>query len=72
MEWDDEAVAMVAKAPRFVRRFAVGNLEDYAQQNGYDRVTEAVVREQMAAAGVGGVDGAGSTGRLRRLFGRKS
>ena len=71
MEWDDAAVAMVAKAPRFVRRFAVGNLEDYAQQNGYDRVTEAVVREQMAAAGVGGVDGGGSGGRLKRLFGRK-
>jgi uncharacterized protein (DUF169 family) len=58
MEWDDDAVAMVAKAPGFVRKFAVGNLEDYAEQNGYERVTADVVREQMEAAGVGGMAGA--------------
>lgn len=72
MEWDDEAVAMVAKAPGFVRKFAVGNVEDYAQAEGHDRVTAAVVREQMEAAGVGGM--AGATGRagglLRSLFRR--
>jgi uncharacterized protein (DUF169 family) len=72
MEWDDEAVAMVAKAPGFVRKFAVGNLEDYAEQNGYDRVTAAVVREQMEAAGVGGMTGAtrNAGGMLRSLFRR--
>jgi uncharacterized protein (DUF169 family) len=74
MEWDDEAVAMVAKAPRFVRRFAVGNVEDFAEQNGYDRVTGAVVKEQMEAAGVGGMaDGNGPDGlrgRITRLFKR--
>jgi uncharacterized protein (DUF169 family) len=72
MEWDAEAVAMVAKAPGFVRKFAVGNVEDYAASEGYDRVTAAVVREQMEAAGVGGMAGATgrATGLLKSLFRR--
>ncbi len=64
MEWDDEALDMVSKAPGFVRKFAVGNVEDFASSNGYDRVTAAVVREQMENAGVGGMT-AGS--KLRGL-----
>jgi uncharacterized protein (DUF169 family) len=72
MEWDDDAVAMVAKAPRFVRKFAVGNVEDFAEQNGYDRVTAAVVKEQMDAAGVGGMadENGNRRGFLSRLFKR--
>jgi uncharacterized protein (DUF169 family) len=76
MEWDDDAVAMVVKAPKFVRRFAVGNVEDFAAENGYDRVTGAVVREQMEAAGVGGMasgDGEGGRGNwFSRLFRRST
>jgi uncharacterized protein (DUF169 family) len=71
MDWDDDAVAMVAKAPKFVRKFAVGNVEDFAEQNGYDRITAAVVQEQMDAAGVGGMAGGGNPIKgLGRLFGR--
>lgn len=52
MDWDKAAVDMVAKAPRFVRSFAVGNVEDYAQEHGHKLITEAVVKEQMENAGV--------------------
>lgn len=52
MDWDKAAVEMVAKAPRFVRGFAVGNIEDYAQEHGHTLITEAVVKEQMENAGV--------------------
>lgn len=52
MEWDEVAINMVAQAPRFVRGFAVGNIEDYAQDNGHSRVTEDVVKAQMENAGV--------------------
>jgi len=71
MDWDDDAVEMVAKAPKFVRKFAVGNVEDFAAQNGYDRITGAVVKEQMEQAGVGGMGGGGNPVKgLGKLFGR--
>ena len=53
MDWEDDALEMIAKAPSFVRKFAVGNVEDYAVEQGYDLVTAGVVQEQMDAAGVG-------------------
>ena len=65
---------MIAKAPKFVRKFAVGNMEDFAEQNGYDRITAEVVKEQMAQAGIsgdGGPGGAGGGNPLKKLFGRK-
>ncbi len=73
MEWDVEAMDMVAKAPKFVRKFAVGNVEDFAAQNGHERVTLEVVKEQMDAAGMGGAGGTG-TGKvgLKSLFARRS
>ncbi|CAB4880483.1 unannotated protein [freshwater metagenome] len=74
MDWDEDAVAMIAKAPKFVRKFAVGNMEDFAEQNGYDRITAEVVKEQMAQAGIsgdGGPGGAGGGNPLKKLFGRK-
>ena len=73
MDWDDDAVEMVAKAPKFVRKFAVGNVEDFAAQNGYERVTGAVVKEQMDQAGVGGMGGSSGGNPIKglgRLFGR--
>jgi uncharacterized protein (DUF169 family) len=51
MDWDDDALAFVARAPRFVRRFAVGRVEDFAEAHEYDRVTLDVVHEQMDGAG---------------------
>lgn len=52
MDWDEDALREVGDAPKFVRRFAVGNVEDFANERGYERVTMAVVREQMENAGM--------------------
>jgi len=50
-------------------------MEDFAAQNGYDRITADVVKEQMAQAGVSGMGGpdgeGGSKNPLKRLFSRK-
>lgn len=43
----------MAEAPKFVRKFAVGNVEDFAEEKGYDCVTLAVVEEQMESSGMG-------------------
>ncbi len=51
MDWEADALDMVADAPKFVRGFAVGNVEDFAQQKSYTRITPSVVREQMDEAG---------------------
>ncbi len=53
MDWEDEALEMIAAAPKFVRKFAVGNVEDFAEAEGHDCVTVAVVEKQMETAGVG-------------------
>jgi uncharacterized protein (DUF169 family) len=53
MPWDEEALATVAKAPKFVRKFAVGNVEDFAEEKGYPLVTSAVVKEQADSVGMG-------------------
>lgn len=53
MDWEVEAVELVAKSPRFVRGFAVGNIEDFAEEKGYPLITRAVIEEQMESSGVG-------------------
>jgi uncharacterized protein (DUF169 family) len=53
MDWDEEALELISEAPKFVRKFAVGNVEDFAEEKGYDCVTVAVVEEQMENAGMG-------------------
>jgi len=53
MPWDEEAMATIAKAPKFVRKFAVGNVEDFAEEKGYTRITQAVVKEQADSVGMG-------------------
>lgn len=53
MDWEEPALEQIAQAPKFVRKFAVGNVEDFAVENGYDLVTVAVVEEQMENAGMG-------------------
>jgi hypothetical protein len=76
MEWDDDALDFVARAPRFVRRFAVGRVEDFALDSGYRRVTLAVVEEQMEQAGtrdfMGGVGSDAPAGDEHAKRGRKS
>lgn len=53
MPWDEEALATIAKAPKFVRKFAVGNVEDFAEEKSYPLVTATVVREQADSVGMG-------------------
>lgn len=45
-------MATIAKAPKFVRKFAVGNVEDFAEEKAYPLITAAVVKEQ-ADTGMG-------------------
>jgi uncharacterized protein (DUF169 family) len=51
MDWEDDALTMIGESPRFVRKFAVGNVEDFAQEKSYTRITTGVVTEQMESAG---------------------
>lgn len=53
MDWDEAALDLIAEAPKFVRKFAVSNVEDFAEEKGYDCVNVAVVEEQMENAGMG-------------------
>ena len=73
MPWDDDALAAVAKAPKFVRKMAVANVEDFAEEKDFERVTLQVVQDQADSVGMGKFmrnikDGKGSL--LKRLFGR--
>jgi uncharacterized protein (DUF169 family) len=52
MEWDKEALEQVISSPKFVRKFAVGNVEDFALEKGYNRITVEIIKEQMENAGV--------------------
>ena len=47
---DEEALVAVARAPKFVRKMAVGNVEDFAEEHGLDRVTLDTVKAQAEAA----------------------
>ena len=77
MDWDEEAMQLICKAPKFVRGFAVGNVEDFAEENSYKVVTLAVVNEQMDKAGTrkymnfGSDDGDKKPGFFSRLFSKK-
>lgn len=53
MDWDEAALAMIAKAPWFVRKRAMRNVEDFARENGHDCITAEVVEKQMESAGLG-------------------
>ena len=46
MDWENDALDLIADAPRFVRKFAVGNVEDFAHEHDYTRITAGVVQEQ--------------------------
>ena len=41
MPWEEEAMATIAKTPKFVRKFAVGNVEDFAEEKAFPVVTAA-------------------------------
>ena len=74
LPWDEDALAAIAKAPRFVRKMAVGNVEDFAEEHGANRVTLALVKQQADSVGMGkfmSEMGKTKTGLLSRLFGKK-
>ena len=72
LPWDEEALQAIMKAPRFVRKMAVGNVEDYAEEHGETRITLEVVKAQAESVGMGKFmrDLGGNNGNswLRRLF----
>jgi uncharacterized protein (DUF169 family)/ribosomal protein L22 len=73
MTWTDEALQAINKAPKFVRKMAVGNVEDYAEEQGLEEVTLEVVKAQADSAGMGKfmAQASGkSSGLLERLFNR--
>jgi len=73
MPWDDEALQAISKAPKFVRKMAVGNVEDYAEEHGIERVTVDAVKAQAEGAGMGkfmSSTGKSGSGFLKRLFGK--
>jgi uncharacterized protein (DUF169 family) len=74
LPWDEDALAAIAKAPRFVRKMAVGNVEDFAEEHNADRVTLALVKQQADSVGMGKFMSdisKGKGGLLKRLFGGK-
>jgi uncharacterized protein (DUF169 family) len=68
MDWEDEALEMIAQAPKFVRKFAVGNVEDFAEEKAYDCVTIAVVEEQMENSGMGRFKSGGTASGKKRWW----
>ena len=53
MPWQEDALEAVSKAPRFVRKMAVGNVEDYAEEHGHEVISLAVVEAQADSVGMG-------------------
>lgn len=51
MDWEEDAMQMIVTAPKFVRSFAVGKVEDFAEEKKYSLVTLAIVNEQMDESG---------------------
>ncbi|MEH6568268.1 MAG: hypothetical protein V7709_04275 [Halioglobus sp.] len=74
MPWDKEALTAIMKAPKFVRKVAVGNVEDYAQEHDIDKITLKTVKAQAEQVGMGRFMsdlGAKPGGILKRLFGKR-
>ena len=71
LPWDEDALAAIAKAPGFVRKMAVGNVEDFAAEQGVERVTQELVKQQADSVGMGKfMRSAGKSGFFKRLFGK--
>lgn len=69
MEWDTDALETISKAPKFVRKFAVSNVEDFAEENNYQRITVAIVKEQADSAGMGKFMQQAENGKLGKVIG---
>lgn len=73
MPWDEDALQAIMKAPGFVRKMAVGNVEDFAEEQAADRVTLELVTAQAESAGMGKFmkQATAGGGWLKRLFSRR-
>jgi uncharacterized protein (DUF169 family) len=74
MPWDEDALQAISKAPKFVRKMAVGNVEDYAEEQQAQCVTLELVRAQAESVGMGKFMsdiGRGKGGLLKRIFGKR-
>jgi uncharacterized protein (DUF169 family) len=73
LPWDEEALLAISKAPKFVRKMAVGNVEDYAEEHDIKQITVDVVKAQADSVGMGRFMNSAKEGKkslLRRLFKR--
>jgi len=71
LPWDEDALAAIAKAPGFVRKMAVGNVEDFAAEQGEQRISLSLVKQQADSVGMGKfMRSAGKIGLFQRLFGK--
>jgi len=52
MDWDDEAVAMLNRAPGFVRNMIRGHMESMARREGSPRVTVEMMRRAREKMGM--------------------
>lgn len=52
LPWAQECVRLLAAAPDAIREFAVPTMEEYAVDNGHDRITMEVMAAQMASIGM--------------------
>ena len=48
----EEAQALIRKTPKEILEMAIGNTEDYAEEQGYTLITRAVMEEQMRSIGM--------------------
>ena len=52
MQWDQEAKDMIAATPPGIVEMAINNVEDFARDNGVERITKFVVWDQMKSVGM--------------------
>ncbi len=73
LPWDEDALREICRAPGFVRSMAVGNVETFAEEQGADRVTLALVKAQAESVGMGKFlsSAAKGPGLIGRLFGMR-
>lgn len=68
MPWETEALETIAQAPKFVRNMAIGNVEDYAEEHSFDRISLEVVKAQADSVGMGKFMHHAEQSRLGKLF----
>lgn len=52
LAWDEDAAALISTTPAGIVDVAIATVEDYARERGYERITRAVLEEQMQSIGM--------------------